>query len=57
MSCTNCGAEDWANLTQRMHYIAHLFRAMQERVELLGHPFAADVVTAFRSGRLPDGQL
>ena len=27
VDCATCGANDWANLRERMHYIFHLFRA------------------------------
>jgi hypothetical protein len=35
------GATDWANLTERMHFIADLFRCWQARPELFEAPFTA----------------
>ena len=55
--CTGCGAEDWADLPQRMHYIFHLFRAFHERPAMFDAPFSARQSEAFRAGRVPAGQL
>ena len=51
------GARDWSDFDQRMHYIAHLFRAFALHEELLGPPFTADQVAAFSAGSVPDGEL
>ncbi len=51
------GARDWAELHQRMHYIAHLFLAFHEREELVSPPFTPEQVERFRSGVIPDGEL
>src|SRR6476661_2678517 len=51
------GAEDWANLRQRMRYIADLFRCWHARPELFTAPFTAVQVAAMREGRRPDGSL
>jgi hypothetical protein len=53
----DCGARDWSELTQRMHYISHLFRAYHDRAELRDPPFTPDQVAALRAGRIPDGDL
>jgi hypothetical protein len=53
----DCGARDWADLHQRMHYIVHLFCAFHEREELFDAPFTPAQVAAFERGRLPDGEL
>jgi hypothetical protein len=53
----DCGARDWSDLNQRMHYLAHLFRAFHLRDELCGPPFRPEQVTAFRRGVVPDGEL
>ena len=53
----DCGAEDWSELPQRMHYIAHLFRAFHLRDELGDPPFTEEQVAAFRRGVVPDGEL
>lgn len=51
------GARDWSDFDQRMHYIAHLFRAYHLHEELLGAPFTPAQVAAFSAGTVPDGAL
>ncbi|MBM3678346.1 MAG: hypothetical protein FJW96_10770 [Actinobacteria bacterium] len=54
----DCGATDWSVLDQRMHYIAHLFRAYQADASLAdSQPFTPAQVERFRAGELPDGEL
>jgi hypothetical protein len=53
----DCGARDWGELAQRMHFIAHLFRAFQEWEELLGPPFSVTAAAEIRAGKIPDGAL
>jgi hypothetical protein len=53
----DCGAEDWAEIRDRMHYIAHLFRALHEDPTLASPPFTDAQVRLFESGRIPDGTL
>jgi hypothetical protein len=53
----DCGAEDWAQLTQRMHYIAHLFRAYHEIPALASPPFTLAQLERIRAGVVPDGEL
>jgi hypothetical protein len=53
----DCGATDWSDLTQRMHYIAHLFRAYHEDAALTAAPFTPAQVERLRAGAVPDGQL
>ena len=53
----DCGARDWADLHQRMHYISHLFRAYHARPELTAPPFTPEQVERLRAGQLPDGDL
>jgi hypothetical protein len=53
----DCGAEDWSVLTQRMHYIVHLFRAYSEDATLASPPFTPAQVERIRAGELPDGEL
>lgn len=53
----DCGAQDWSELTQRMHYIVHLFRAFHDRADLASAPFTPEQVERLRSGTLPDGVL
>lgn len=50
-------ARDWSSFDQRMHYIAHLFRAFHLHEELLAAPFTADQVRAFTAGEIPDSAL
>ncbi len=54
---SNCGAQDWCDLPQRMHYILHLFRAFAEESALFARPFTAEQVAKFRAGIVPDGEL
>jgi hypothetical protein len=53
----DCGARDWSELRQRMHYIVHLFRAYHERGDLASPPFTPEQVERFRAGVLPEGVL
>ncbi len=55
--CRDCGAEDWADLRQRMHFIFHLFRGLHEKSNLFETPFSAEQVEAFREGQIPSGRL
>jgi len=54
---TACGAQDWSDLRQRMHYIVHLFRAYAEDGSLFSRPFTDREVATFRGGVVPDGRL
>ena len=51
------GAEDWASLADRMHYIGELFRLRQEDAGLLGAPFTPEQTAAIKEGRPPAGRL
>lgn len=51
------GATDWAELADRIHFIADMFRCYQERRDLLEPPFNPEQVTAMQEGRLPEGDL
>jgi hypothetical protein len=53
----DCGARDWSDFHQRMHYIVHLFRAFHLDVELLSPPFTADQVASLSRGVVPGGKL
>jgi hypothetical protein len=53
----DCGAHDWSDLQQRMHYIVHLFRAFHEQADLFDAPFTAAQVEQFRAGVIPEGDL
>jgi hypothetical protein len=49
-SALGSGAEDWADLSQRMHFIAELFRSRQEDDSLFDPPFTAPQTEAIRQG-------
>ncbi len=51
------GADDWSNLTERIHFIADLFRVYQERPILLSAPFTTEQVAVIKSGGRPTGRL
>lgn len=51
------GAVDWANLPDRLHFIADLFRCYQESPDLFEPPFTPDQVAMLKAGRLPGGDL
>ena len=51
------GADDWAALFDRMHFIADLFRTRHEDGRLAEPPFAADQLRAMAEDRVPDGNL
>jgi hypothetical protein len=51
------GADDWADLPERLHFIADLFRCYQQAPLVWEPPFAPDQVAAIQAGQLPGGQL
>lgn len=54
---SECGADNWSDLGQRMHYILHLFRAYSEEPSLFASPFSEEQMVEVRSGRVPRGDL
>ncbi len=56
-STVDTGAVDWADLPDRLHFIADLFRCFQEDPDLLLPPFDAEQTAAILSGVLPGGEL
>lgn len=56
-SLKESGVEDWADLTDRMHYVADFFRVYQERRHLFDPPFTLRQVELLKSGVRPDGPL
>ena len=56
-SLDQTGAMDWADFTDRMHFIADFFRVYQERPELFKTPFTTEQVELLKSGAQPGGQL
>ncbi len=53
----DCGARDWSELDQRMHYISHLFRAFHLHEELTRAPFDAKQLASLARSVVPDGAL
>ena len=51
------GADDWAELFDRMHFIADLFRTRHEDTSLAEPPFVAHQLRAMAEDRVPDGDL
>ena len=51
----DCGARDWSDLGQRMHYIVHLFRAFHLHDELSSPPFTPEQEASIDCGALPEG--
>ncbi len=56
-SLHNTGAQDWGRLSDRMHFIADLFRAYHLDATLFDPPFTAEQVAAVKAGHLPTGRL
>jgi hypothetical protein len=56
-STTGSGATDWAELPERMHFIADFFRSWHARTGLHDPPYDAAQVAAMRAGRVPAGPL
>jgi hypothetical protein len=50
-------AVDWANLSDRLHYIADLFRCYQEDRILMDPPFNATQQEEIKRGVVPEGEL
>jgi hypothetical protein len=53
----DCGAREWSDLRQRMHYIVHLFRVFHGDNGLGRAPFTPEQVASFQRGVVPDGDL
>jgi hypothetical protein len=53
----DCGARDWSDLHQRMHYIVHLFCAFHLSKDLTRPPFTPEQVASFGRGLVPEGEL
>ena len=51
------GATDWANLQERLHFIAELFRCFHTRNEIFDEAFTKEQVIAIKKGNLPVGSL
>ena len=53
----DCGARDWSDFDQRMHYIVHLFCAFHLQDELSRPPFTPEQVASITRGVVPAGDL
>ena len=53
----DCGAHDWSELDQRMHYIVHLFRCFHDGADLYEPPFTSEQLASIRRGLVPGGAL
>jgi hypothetical protein len=53
---TGCGATNWCDLGQRMHYIVHLFRAYAADAAFFSAPFTPADVASVRRGVIPRGE-
>ncbi|HEX7309544.1 MAG TPA: hypothetical protein VF232_00060 [Gaiellaceae bacterium] len=53
----DCGARDWSDFHQRMHYIVHLFRVFHLSKQLTDTPFTAEQIASFTRGVIPEGEL
>jgi hypothetical protein len=56
-SLRGSGAEDWADLADRIHMLLDLFRQQHENAALFQPPFTTEQVQAIAVGRTPDGSL
>ena len=56
-SLSDSGAQDWADLPDRLNYIISLFRCYQEHPSLFEPPYTPEQVADLKEGRLPDGRL
>ena len=56
-SLSESGATDWANLPERMHYIAELFRCYHDSKDLFSAAFTAEQLTALKENKMPEGRL
>ncbi len=51
------GCTDWSDLSQRIHYIAYLFRCYHANHELFMAPFFETQVEVIKAGGIPTGDL
>ena len=56
-SVSDSGAIDWADFTDRMHFIADFFRLYQERQRIFDEPFTDGQIASVKSGIRPAGRL
>jgi hypothetical protein len=51
------GCKDWADLKQRIHFIANLFRCYHENKDLFNAPFTDEQLAVIKAGGFPSGRL
>ncbi len=56
-STESSGAKDWGIFTDRMHFIADLFRAYHMHLPIGNAPFTTEQTEMLNSGRFPAGRL
>ncbi|HEX5153945.1 MAG TPA: hypothetical protein VFW07_21010 [Parafilimonas sp.] len=56
-SMLESGATDWADLRERMHFIADMFRCYHESKDLFDTAFSAEQIEAIKNGNIPAGRL
>ena len=56
-SIKESGAKDWGDLSDRIHFIADLFRAYFEHQPLYSQPFTDEQVKILKEGKKPEGEL
>jgi hypothetical protein len=56
-SVAETGAIDWADLNERLHFIADMFRCFQQSPDLFCEAFTTEQLTVLEKGELPGGRL
>ncbi|ONI89108.1 hypothetical protein ALI22I_16475 [Saccharothrix sp. ALI-22-I] len=56
-SMADTASRDWADLADRLHYIADMFRCHAQRGNLLEPPFTTEQVEVIKAGGRPPGRL
>jgi len=56
-SLKESGAKDWGDLSDRIHFIADLFRAYFEHQPINNSPFNNEQVKVLKDGKRPEGEL
>ena len=56
-STAGSGANNWANLADRMNYLVDLFRTRQQDTLLYRQPFTDEQLSFIRDDQIPDGPL
>jgi hypothetical protein len=56
-SLEDSGAKDWADFSDRMHFIADFFRVYQERQQLFDAPFTSEQIELLKAGAKTSGRL